>query len=268
MRAPPETVNPCAAHGCCACCRDTAMTLTRADVDRLAGAGHRDFFVEQRDGSRTLRNVSGACVFLGEGRCTAYPVRPEGCRLYPLILDLDEDRVVRDSFCPYRQEFRFTRRDKVRLRLSIDVEEAEAEARLARRNAVLLPSQRSRQGGGGEMRFGEFLRDKGVLNDTDIQAILDAQAKTNVWFGTLAYILGYLELDAIGEILVRQQHSGARFGECAVDMGLLTRDQVERVADLQERKRVRFGELAVSLQYLDRASLAAYLTEFQQHRRP
>lgn len=242
------------------------MTLTRADVDRLAGAGHRDFFVEHPDGSRTLRNVDGACIFLAGGACSAYPVRPEGCTLYPLILDLDEDCVVRDPFCPYRKEFLFTRRDTIRLRLSVATEEAEAEARAERHRAGLLPSPRSRHGRGGEMRFGEFLKEKGVLSDADIQAVLDAQAKTNVWFGTLAYILGFLELNAIGEVLVRQQHTRELFGECAVALGLLTEDQVERVADLQERKRVRFGELAVALRYLDRTSLAAYLAEFQQQR--
>lgn len=36
------------------------------------------------------------------------------------------------------------------------------------------------------MKFGEFLRDKGILSDDDIKAILENQNRTNAWFGTFA----------------------------------------------------------------------------------
>jgi Fe-S-cluster containining protein len=124
-----EAPNPCREHGCYACCLDTRMTLTLADVARLEATGHTGFCGELDDGSWVLRNVDGHCVFLVVGRCSVYARRPEGCRLYPLVLDLDKDRVVRDDFCPFRREFRLTRRDKIMLRASVTREENEAEAR-------------------------------------------------------------------------------------------------------------------------------------------
>ena len=105
------------------------MTLTEADVERLRGAGHRDFARVNGDGDLELVNREGRCVFLEDGRCRAYEVRPEGCRLYPLVLDLGDGRVVRDLFCPYRDEFPVTAERVRRLRRSVELEAIEARRR-------------------------------------------------------------------------------------------------------------------------------------------
>lgn len=109
------------------------MTLTEADVERLRSAGARRFARRNRDGIPQLVNRSGHCVFLVDGRCSVYEHRPEGCRLYPLILDLDLDEVVRDDFCPWRDEFRFTSADERRVRRSVADEAREAKLRTPRR---------------------------------------------------------------------------------------------------------------------------------------
>jgi Fe-S-cluster containining protein len=109
------------------------MTLTEADVARLARLGERDFFLETPDGELRLRNVSGRCVFLAGGRCRVYPHRPEGCRLYPLILDLDSRRTVCDDFCPHHEDFAFGPLDRLRLRASVAAEARESRARCAER---------------------------------------------------------------------------------------------------------------------------------------
>lgn len=127
---------PCRRHGCHACCVDTNMTLTLADVARLEGSGWRDFARPGAGGKLCLRVVGGACVFLRDGGCVVYPYRPEGCGLYPLVLDAATDAVVRDDFCPYHLEFRFTRGDELRLRRSVADEEREAVARVAVRPDV------------------------------------------------------------------------------------------------------------------------------------
>jgi Fe-S-cluster containining protein len=119
--------NPCLDHGCSACCINTRMTLTGADLDQLEAAGREGFFFFNREGVPQLRNEDGHCVFLVDGRCTVYHQRPEGCRLYPLILDLDE--VVRDDFCPWRDEFEFAAGDEERLRASVATEILEASRR-------------------------------------------------------------------------------------------------------------------------------------------
>jgi len=71
----PTTPSPCLRHGCAACCHDTRMSLTLADVRRLERAGHRDFCELGDDGTLRLCNVAGRCVFLTGSRCDAYPDR-------------------------------------------------------------------------------------------------------------------------------------------------------------------------------------------------
>ena len=111
------------------------MTLTEADRARLEAAGHRDFFFVNEDDDLQLLNVDDHCVFLADGRCSVYDDRPEGCQIYPLILDLSVDRVLRDAFCPWAEEFRFTREDEVRLRRSVVEEESERRVRASRKRS-------------------------------------------------------------------------------------------------------------------------------------
>jgi Fe-S-cluster containining protein len=109
------------------------MTLTEADAARLDAAGQRDFFFVNDDCDLQLLNVDGHCIFLVNGLCSVHDDRPEGCRLYPLILDLSVDRVVLDSFCPWATDFEFNRDDTVELRRSVTDEEREARLRAARK---------------------------------------------------------------------------------------------------------------------------------------
>lgn len=129
-----DTVNPCRRHDCHTCCVDTRMTLTEADISRLESVGFSDFARENRDGDLELRNSEGRCVFLEDGRCGVYHRRPDGCRLYPLVLDLGLDRVVRDDFCPHQGEFSIDPDRAARLRRSVARETAEA-AKRRRRNS-------------------------------------------------------------------------------------------------------------------------------------
>lgn len=114
------------------CCVDTRMTLTEADVERLERAGAVEFYRQDRRGDLVLLNLEGRCVFLDDGRCGAYDVRPEGCRLYPLVLDIGRDRVVRDELCPHRGSFAFDADRTVRLRRSVECESVEAMERRRR----------------------------------------------------------------------------------------------------------------------------------------
>ena len=127
--------NPCFYHDCHICCLNTRMTLTEADAARLEAVGHRDFFFVNDDHDLQLINVDGHCIFLVDGRCSVHDDRPEGCRLYPLILDLSVDRVVLDAFCPWAKEFTFTQDDRVELRRSVTDEEREGRLRASRRRS-------------------------------------------------------------------------------------------------------------------------------------
>ena len=124
--------NPCFEHDCHICCLDTRMTLTEADVERLRTAGHRDFFFVNVDHDYQLKNVDGHCIFLFDGRCSVHDDRPEGCRTYPMILDLSVNRIVLDDVCPWSSEFSFSQDDEVRLRKAVVDEESERRIRAAR----------------------------------------------------------------------------------------------------------------------------------------
>jgi|Deesub1362B_J571_1020462.scaffolds.fasta_scaffold73576_1 hypothetical protein len=94
----------CVALKCGKCCYDTEMPLTKGDVERITTSGFKleDFSVVI-DGVRRLRNVGGRCFFLQNDRCKIYEHRPEGCRIYPLVLNEDGDVVV-DDICPLKSK--------------------------------------------------------------------------------------------------------------------------------------------------------------------
>lgn len=95
---------PCQVEGCHECCLETEMPLTRADVLRLEAMGYDPgAFTVVEDGFTFLANVDSRCFFLDiDGQCRVYPHRPEGCRLYPLILDEDMSQFKLDHMCPHR----------------------------------------------------------------------------------------------------------------------------------------------------------------------
>lgn len=73
---------------CGDCCRQTRMPLTGRDVARLASAGFDPGEFTVRDGGVVrLRNVDGYCYFYDRvsRACRVYELRPEGCRLYPVV---------------------------------------------------------------------------------------------------------------------------------------------------------------------------------------
>lgn len=80
------------------------MPLSKEDIERITNLGYSEFYVEA-EGERRLRNKEGLCWFLSNGKCRIYENRPEGCRLYPLILYEEENTVGLDSDCPHHDGF-------------------------------------------------------------------------------------------------------------------------------------------------------------------
>jgi dCTP deaminase len=113
----PLVTAPCLKADCHECCVETEMPLTRRDVERLAASGHDAVgFTEVEDGFTFLANVDGTCFFLGsDGRCTEYGHRPEGCRLYPLVLDEDMTDFEMDHLCPHAGDVSAGRTDETAL---------------------------------------------------------------------------------------------------------------------------------------------------------
>jgi Fe-S-cluster containining protein len=104
-----KMTDTCLRYGCIKCCLGTEMPLSSLDIARIRDLGFsEDFFILKRNGNRQLKNVSGRCVFHDGQRCVIYDHRPEGCRLYPAILNEEIRRVVLDSHCPHHGQFQLT----------------------------------------------------------------------------------------------------------------------------------------------------------------
>jgi Fe-S-cluster containining protein len=127
-------ISPCRELQCSACCVETAMTLTEADVRRLRARGHTGFWRQTASGDLQLLNRSGRCVFLTAHGCSVYDDRPEGCRLYPLVLDTGRDVVRHDGFCPVADRFPISAHAAAQLRRSVETEAREAARRMAGRD--------------------------------------------------------------------------------------------------------------------------------------
>ena len=85
------------------------MSLNSSDIARIGNLGFsEDFFILKKNGNRQLKNVSARCVFHDGQRFVIYNHRPEGCRLYPAILNEEIGVVVLDSYCPHHGKFQLT----------------------------------------------------------------------------------------------------------------------------------------------------------------
>ncbi len=96
----------CNFKSCFQCCLETRMPLLEEDIQRIESAGFSiELFGENDNGFIVLKNKDGSCVFLENGKCKIYPLRPVGCKLYPLVYDIDQNRVIIDNECPNKGAF-------------------------------------------------------------------------------------------------------------------------------------------------------------------
>ncbi len=101
-----EVGTPCLRYACVKCCLNTEMLLTCTDILRISRLGfQKSFFVTEKDGELLLKNAEGRCIFHNGSSCKIYRYRPEGCELYPVVLDMDRNEVTLDLECPYRTMF-------------------------------------------------------------------------------------------------------------------------------------------------------------------
>lgn len=118
--------NTCLQYSCVKCCLNTEMLLSSSDIRQIRSLGFsEDFFIVKRNGKRQLKNSAGRCIFHNGRRCTIYNDRPEGCRLYPIILREDTGETDLDSYCPHHGKFQVTpniSREVIKLVRKLDVE--------------------------------------------------------------------------------------------------------------------------------------------------
>lgn len=76
--------------------------LSQKDIENISDLGFNknDFYFLDIDGFFKLRNINGDCFFLDENQCKIYTSRPQGCRFYPIIFDLNLNKAILDDECP------------------------------------------------------------------------------------------------------------------------------------------------------------------------
>ena len=100
----------CKFNDCYKCCLETEMLLTSADIQNIEKVGYdpKDFIFENSDGFFQLHNIDSIlgkkCFFLNDkGKCTLVKNkqdnRPQGCKIYPLIVDLNDNTIRIDDDC-------------------------------------------------------------------------------------------------------------------------------------------------------------------------
>lgn len=97
---------------CGNCCLDTEMILSRKDIDTIitnyhANLRENDFSFLNNIKQYQLKNVDRHCVFFEPSLklCKIYDYRPRGCRFYPLIFDMSENKCRLDEECPRNDLF-------------------------------------------------------------------------------------------------------------------------------------------------------------------
>lgn len=92
---------------CGKCCLDTEMILSQKDIKSIINNNNSimkedDFALMNNFKQYQLKNNKGHCVFLEPSLkiCTIYKYRPQGCKFYPLIFDLDVQNCKLDEDCP------------------------------------------------------------------------------------------------------------------------------------------------------------------------
>lgn len=100
-----DIVVPFFCYQCGACCRDFIPQFNSEDVLKIAEHIGKTFGVVERmikESYKRFNNKPFDCIFLtAKKRCTIYPVRPEGCRLFPLFTDFGSS----DVDCQGHREF-------------------------------------------------------------------------------------------------------------------------------------------------------------------
>jgi Fe-S-cluster containining protein len=88
------------------------MLLSNKDIEKIEQIGYnRHYFIKSKKGWLKLKNKDGKCVFHNGKICMIYNKRPEGCILYPLIFNGENKSAVVDEYCPFKNCFRFNKKN-------------------------------------------------------------------------------------------------------------------------------------------------------------
>ncbi len=99
-------------ENCGKCCLETEMILSPQDIKIIINSlpnniRKEDFTFKNINEQYQLRNIEGHCFFLdySNKECKIYKFRPQGCKFYPLIYDINKKKCRLDEECPRNNLF-------------------------------------------------------------------------------------------------------------------------------------------------------------------
>jgi len=105
-------------ENCGKCCLETEMILSQQDIELIKNSypnnlRKQDFVFKNKNDQFQLKNIEEHCVFfdLTSKNCNIYKFRPQGCRFYPLMFDINEEKCKLDEDCPRTNLFYKNKQD-------------------------------------------------------------------------------------------------------------------------------------------------------------
>ena len=93
--------------------------------------------------------------------------------------------------------------------------------------------------------FGEYLLEKGAIDEAALLAALDEQQRRRTFLGALAVREGLITVSDVLRVVSTQSGDRRSFGMLALDLGVLDEDQLDRLLALQRSSVDPLGELLV-----------------------
>jgi Fe-S-cluster containining protein len=99
------------------CCKLGGVVATKNEVDAITERGYPNHFVKiTRDVYGLEWGKDGSCVYLNDSGCSIYPVRPLGCRMFPVVQTRSHDVIlVKCPLASYLSDDEITTRRRILL---------------------------------------------------------------------------------------------------------------------------------------------------------
>jgi hypothetical protein len=111
-------------------------------------------------------------------------------------------------------------------------------------------------------RFGQYLVNRGVVDEEAIIDALNIQRKRTIPIGKIGLEEKVLSFKEVFDILNAQVNTPKLFGEVAVELGYLTEKEVDRLLKIQQERRPHTGEILLEMNKLDKETLDIELENY------
>jgi hypothetical protein len=114
-----------------------------------------------------------------------------------------------------------------------------------------------------DLRFGQFLINKDLITEEDLNEALWLQRKATPPIGKLSVRGKKLSIKQVNRILSAQIDTAKKFGAVAIELGYLVQEDVDELLLIQKTSRPKLGEILIQMGKIDRSRLGIELIKFE-----